>query len=374
MSERTQTAEHLSTVDALRGLAALAVCCCHVFVVGGWKSITTYGWLGVYVFFVVSGFIVPYSLARGQYIFRDYPRFIAKRITRLDPPYIVSMFLAIALHYISYQFPQFQGPAPDYSLKQVLMHFGYLNSFFGGTWIIVVYWTLGIEFQYYLLVGLIYPLLTSNRLIAQAGLVALCTLGINRFDFPLHLQADQGPLIGHYAFVFLLGMLAFRFRLQMIGKRSYLIMAVLAAVMVSGICGPIVGITSLCTSLLIAFANIRSKALIWLGSISYSLYLFHYLIGGRILGIGLRLAHSVFQQYIVQVCALLACLGFAYLMCRLVEEPAKRFASRIRLHPVASNLKLATASTFEALPREAIVWSPAGTDTGLSHQKSAGAE
>ena len=335
MAELAQKAYHVPVVDCLRGVAALAVCCCHLLAVGAWKSTTEYGWLGVYVFFVVSGFIVPYSLARGQYTLLSYPRFLAKRITRLDPPYFAAIVLAIALQYISYQFPQFKGSPPDYTLKQILLHFGYLNSFFGGNWIIIVFWTLGIEFQYYLLVGLLYPLLASRRFLAQFAVILLCVIGMDRFNFPLHVKAEQGPLIAHYAFVFLLGVLAFRFKIGVIDKRTYLIMTVLTAIAVSAGCGPIVGITSLGASLLIAFAStFQNKILVWLGSISYSLYLFHYPIGGRIIGVGTRLVTGTYLQYAVHVLSVIGCLLFAYVMYRAVEVPAKRLASKIRLNPV----------------------------------------
>jgi peptidoglycan/LPS O-acetylase OafA/YrhL len=334
MNEQVRTADHITTIDCLRGIAALAVCCCHLLAIGAWKSTVEYGWLGVYVFFVVSGFIVPYSLARGGYALAAYPRFLAKRIARLDPPYLVSIALTILLHYISYQFPQFKGQPPHYTVPQVLLHLGYLNSFFGGNWILIVYWTLGIEFQYYLIVGLIYPLLISKRLLAQAALLALCAIGMGRYTFPLHVKADQGPLIFHYAFVFMLGVLAFRFKIELIDKRTYLIMATLTAVAASACCGPVIGITSLITSLTIAFVTLRSRVLAWSGSISYSLYLVHYPIGGRVFGIGERLFQSPLLQYAAHVASVLVSILVAYVMYRLVEQPAKRFASRIRLRTV----------------------------------------
>src|SRR5438445_9777386 len=106
---RTVRARRIPTVDCLRGVAALAVCCAHSLVFGSWKSAAEYGWLGVYVFFVVSGFIVPYSLAHSGYTLRFYAKFLAKRLIRLDPPYLVSILAAILLQYASYEFPQFRG-------------------------------------------------------------------------------------------------------------------------------------------------------------------------------------------------------------------------------------------------------------------------
>lgn len=58
------------TVDALRGLAALGVCVFHYTLTaqpGGWlRTVGDYGRLGVDVFFVISGFIVPHAMLRGH--------------------------------------------------------------------------------------------------------------------------------------------------------------------------------------------------------------------------------------------------------------------------------------------------------------------
>ena len=84
-------------LEPLRGLAALAVAWFHFtnatgLLPEGWlRASGRYGWLGVEVFFVISGFIIPYSLFNAGYRFpRHAGRFILKRIVRLDPPYIAA--------------------------------------------------------------------------------------------------------------------------------------------------------------------------------------------------------------------------------------------------------------------------------------------
>jgi len=263
---------------------------------------------------------------------KAYPRFLAKRLVRLDPPYLISIAAAIALHYVSYLFPQFRGHIPDYSVKLILMHLGYLNSFFGGikTWIIPVYWTLGIEFQYYVLVGLLYPLLSSRRVLAQIALFALCA-SVSGFQFPLHIQDDQGPLIGHYSIAFLLGILTFRVRAALVSARAFVLLAMAWAVLLSLTSGAIIALTAYITALVIAFVPFRLRILTWLGSISYSLYLFHMLVVDRVLHVGLRAAQSGLPVFFVQLAAIAASIMVAWGASRLIEEPAKRMAARIKL-------------------------------------------
>lgn len=336
-------AEHVDSIDCLRGIAALGVCCAHTFVQGFLVPVAHYGWLGVYVFFVVSGFVIPYSLRRARYTVGAYPRFLAKRLVRLDPPYLFSIAAAISLHYISYWSPHFQGEAPHYTAKTILLHLGYLNSFFGGigAWIIPVYWTLGIEFQYYLLVGILYPLLASRRAIAQFATFALF-LAASGLHFPLLVASerttafllgdvDQGPLIGHYAMAFLLGILAFRFRTALSSAGRFVSLAIVAGMLLATVCGPVIAVTAFCTALVIAFVPLKIRFLAWLGSISYSLYLFHLLVVNRVLHAGGRVGHSELLLFCLQIGAIAAAILVACLAARYIEEPAKRVASRIRL-------------------------------------------
>src|ERR1700751_2787177 len=85
----------LETVDQLGGLAALAVGWYHFtnvrsFLPEGWlKQSGSFGWLGVEVFFVISGFILPWALYGADYRLSHFPRFLAKQILRLAPPYLV---------------------------------------------------------------------------------------------------------------------------------------------------------------------------------------------------------------------------------------------------------------------------------------------
>lgn len=79
----------VSTIDALRGIASLAVCWFHLtngnpkfLPDGALKASGAYGWLGVEAFFVISGFVIPFSLYRSGHELKDYPRFLYKRVVR----------------------------------------------------------------------------------------------------------------------------------------------------------------------------------------------------------------------------------------------------------------------------------------------------
>ena len=145
--------ERLQSVQYLRGLAALAVVWFH-FSLGSAdgliKSSGTFGYLGVIVFFVISGFIVPYSLAGRDYrLVRDGPGFFVRRMLRLEPPYLVAVALPVVLLFAAAATPWFKGTVVPPLWFSVAVHPLYLVPWFeGADWVNIVFWTLAIEFQW----------------------------------------------------------------------------------------------------------------------------------------------------------------------------------------------------------------------------------
>ena len=329
------SSSRIATVDALRGIASFSVAWFHFthgnpdFLPAGLlKSSGEYGWLGVEMFFVISGFVIPYALYKAQYELPQYGRFLAKRIIRLDPPYIVDICLILALAYIVPLAPMFHGPPPNYTLAQLLGHLGYANTLIGKPWINPVFWSLGLEFQYYLLVGLIFPLLvSSNRLIRWALIVALLLPG------PF---IPRSSLIFAWLPLFVAGILTFQKKVGLLSNRVFAagLAVVFSIVWFEGRLGIAAlgfpaAIVMLLTVLAIAFLTLRSSRLTWLGGISYSLYLVHCPIGGKVVNLGARHAHGLYSEITVLIFAATASILAAYLLYRAVELPSQRLSSKI---------------------------------------------
>src|SRR5262249_17683132 len=121
MQDQFQTSK-IHVVEALRGIASIGVALFHfsdqlsTFVP---QLIARVGWLGVDMFFVISGFVIPYSIASCRYSITDFPRFICRRLVRLEPPYLLSIVLVIVMWHVSSFAPGFRGSDPAYSFQQV---------------------------------------------------------------------------------------------------------------------------------------------------------------------------------------------------------------------------------------------------------------
>jgi len=324
--------QKLHAIDALRGLAALSVAWYHLTLsptleIPEWlRRSGAYGWLGVEVFFVISGFVIPYALWRGHYQFpRDLGRFFAKRLIRLDPPYLASLALAVALMLVAARTPAFTGPQLHLTAGQLLAHLGYLNALIGYEWLNLVYWTLGIEFQFYVLAAIVFPLLMEAR---------TATIVILSFAVAAVLDVTAQRFISHYGPLFGLGMVAFCLHAGVYRPIVGTILTAVVGLIALASIGPTMTIAGVLTALCLRFfpmVNVRPLAAF--GAISYSLYLLHVPIGARFVNLGARFAHGAIPSTIVLALGMLLSLIAAVIFYRCVERPAQRWASSISYRP-----------------------------------------
>lgn len=338
------SAPRILVLDPLRGLASAAVMWFH-FTNGRWlgedggasgaflQASGSKGWLGVEVFFVISGFVLPYAMWRGRYRLRSYGRFLAKRLLRLEPPYLVTLALVIGLWLIGPLVPGFRGEPFVFDWAQFLSHFGYLNAFTGYAWYNPVFWTLAIEFQFYLLIALIFPLTVHDRL----GVRAAVPLVLGALVF---LPVPKS-LVFHYLPLFALGIATVQRRIGLLPAGLYAALFVVLAAMTAMGLGRLEAMVGVATALVIATTGsaepesrvgrvLQWRPLVWLGAVSYSLYLVHVPIGGRVVNLLQRFADGAVGQIAVLAAAVIVSLVATYVLYLLVERPAQRWSSRLR--------------------------------------------
>lgn len=320
--------QRIEGIDQLRGLAALCVAWFHLTnQYHDWVAHTgTWGWLGVEAFFVISGFVIPLSLAgdwqrrRG----RALPLFLVRRLVRIEPPYLASVLLVVMLNFAAAHIPGFQGSSPAVSAAQVLAHAAYLIPLTSYEWLQPVYWTLAFEFVFYLaMAGLIGVLASTRRVPAWACLAALlCLISL---DY-------ASPLLGLFA----MGCLVFRART---GRDSIFRTAIgigfagLAMAVVGAITQAMVGLLVACFILAPQSAQgvtgLAGRGLKALGTISFSIYLLHVPVGGKIVNLGQRWLASPSEHFVLSIVALVGSLLAATLFWRFVELPCMRTASAL---------------------------------------------
>lgn len=296
----------LKTIDGLRGVAALAVVFYHLNLAarlsyGAWTPdwvawVLHQGFLGVDVFFVLSGFVIAYSVRSGTYTLGYLGSFVIRRSIRLDPPYWITMFLEAGLIWLSLRAGASAGSLP--SPPQVLAHFLYLQNILELGDIVPVFWTLCYEIQFYLfLITLLVvghslrPRFGARRLgwvsvLGFGGLFAVSLLA--RYDL-LGFKVHPGLAIGRW-YQFFLGALVWWVVSRQASPRWLLVAwgALAAAVLTTG--HGVLQLLPVAISGLLWWSYERDRmasmlsSRVWqfLGAISYSLYLFHAPIGWRL--------------------------------------------------------------------------------------------
>jgi exopolysaccharide production protein ExoZ len=169
--------DHIYPLDVLRFFAALCVAAYHLGFYG-WAShysstsimlngaaryealapFTWFGWVGVEIFFVISGFVIANS-AHG----RTPSAFLKGRLIRLYPAAWVCATITLLAWIVLAQTPAQQMISP------------YLHSitlWLRGPWIDGVYWSLAIEIVFY---ALVFGTLVANRIVSIAMLPWLLT-------------------------------------------------------------------------------------------------------------------------------------------------------------------------------------------------------
>lgn len=318
----------LASLDVLRALAALAVCFYH-FDCGSfvglreWSAIAQHGNLGVDVFFVVSGFVIPLTLSQAEYRFRDIGPFLASRFLRLYPSYFLVGLAAAGLWYVSAAVPGFRGSSPTYSMGQIVGNLFLACDFTGQSWVVPVFWTLAIEAQFYLLLGVSYSGLACRR------------NGIRLVSLVLWIAAPlvigSGPTVFTWTALFAMGLIGFMRKVDSLSAIEACVLTCGAFVVHWVVKGPLSAVVGLVALLCIVFVpNLQSRVLVWIGGISYSLYLVHVPFGQRMINFAERYSLPMAMRVAVALSAVGASLVVAAIFFRFVEEPSHALSRKVR--------------------------------------------
>jgi peptidoglycan/LPS O-acetylase OafA/YrhL len=283
-----------------------------------------YSSLGVWMFFVISGFVIPYAMHSMNYRISDdaWP-FLLRRIVRLEPAYIASVFVAFALSFIATRTPGYGGP-PVPSLSSFLLQFLYLCQWFDVPWLIDPAWSLAIEFQFYLFMLMAAPLLLSRSMPVKIFFFAGA--------FATSLLVPDKRALFHYLPCFAIGFAVFLFYVKRIGLLTLLALCVVCSALTALESGFPIAVAAAISAALIFIPIHRPVAVFsFLGTISYSLYLVHTLVGVRIVNLAMRTSSQ--WIHLGGLAAIIASLSAAIALWYFVERPSRLQARIIKRRP-----------------------------------------
>jgi len=320
-------------MDVFRGMAALWVLYYHYIfqyriayhlpaAPWGWFSVSgmperDVGELAVYFFFIISGFAMCITLET-----KGAADFCVSRFSRIFPAYWAAMALTALMGIV--------WPLRDqnYTLPQLLSHVAMLQEVLGYHDIDGVYWSLLIELVFYCFVGtaLALGLLGElHRLCLVWAVACIADHALARLHHDIWWIVQKYGLLLHGHF-FIAGIMYYHLWK---GRRTALSRAILGLCAVSVVLAYPPVKAAICLAFFVLFEMgikgrlrfLSQPPLLWLGSISYSLYLCHNMLGYRVI------AWTLSAGYPMELGVALATgisLAMAMALTRFVEQPAMR--------------------------------------------------
>jgi peptidoglycan/LPS O-acetylase OafA/YrhL len=347
-------------VDALRGVAAMSVLLFHFYGhLSQWGQverlphpihlIITNGDQGVFIFFVLSGFVIAYTVGQARITPQYLGRFALRRSLRLDPPYWTIILVTYAYLYAHQQLTGIAPRTGFWNSTTLPTNFLYLNKLLQRPTIVTVGWTLCLEIQFYLVYVIVTGLMQQlaalcGGWIGLARTLAFAPLVAYSLALSTGLVAELVPgLFATYWYLFFLGVCVAWVLMGQI--RPVWAWSLIGLTAITAFRGPplqtTVGVvTAVAVLALGQLGRLRDtwnwRWIQYLARISYSLYLVHPLVGHRILELLLRHTPpgevpSPLWSVIGFVTATGASFLAAHLMNLWLERPAQALSRRVRL-------------------------------------------
>ena len=330
LGEKTR-ANRLVEIDALRGVAAVSVVLSHyttrfgqLFGADPPPTISfPEGHYGVNLFFIISGFVIFMTLEKTA---RPMD-FVVSRFSRLFPAY----WLAIALTFTVTHLLGLPGKLVD--VDAAFANLVMIHSLFHVPHVDGVYWTLEVELLFYCGMLCLFRLQLLQRV--HLFLLGLLAARLLYFVFERKFAIElpwtiYRLLILQYIPWFALGIAIYlaTHRSDMESRRAAAITATCATVtllLIDSLFFASLAIVLASAVFLAANGRIRllrHRIFVWLGAISYPLYLLHENIGWSL---QLRLGELRVPTDLAILSALACSLALATAVTRWVEQPAMRW-------------------------------------------------
>ena len=325
------TPDRLVEIDALRGVAAMAVVLFHYTTrymeLYSFKSPPSfsfaYGHYGVNLFFIISGFVIFMTLERTS---RPLD-FVVSRFSRLFPVYWAAIFVTFAItHWLGLpgKLVGFGTAAANMLMLHGLFRIPHVDG---------VYWTLEVELLFYFGMFFLFRIRRLSRI--HGVLMALLAVRLLYFAMKQAFGIELPWILFRLAILAYIPWFAIGISIYLATSRQgpgtwkspagTVAMAILTLAITESI-----GLATLALAMaaVVYFAAsgrltwLRSPVLVWLGAISYPLYLIHENVGWSV---QLQLVEKGVPTDLIVVITLALALGLASLLNRMVEKPAMRW-------------------------------------------------
>ncbi|MBR2121153.1 MAG: acyltransferase [Pseudomonadota bacterium] len=357
----------LRALDGLRGVAILLVMGFHYFYhleSFYYKStlypygetfsnvlIFKYGYMGVELFFIISGFVIAMTLESS----RSVLDFVIRRFVRIWPALIVSAVLTFFLLNWSdspfaltrRQFwPNF---LPSLTLTPPSLWSGWFPKV---DYVTGVYWSLVVEIRFYMIAVILFWLFSREKLARNLVIFTLVIYigrALLRRAMPGYNGVYDALFIPDYMPWFAAGAIFYELYKDRLAKSAALVMLAVMYVLIARVStnyamigrDPVFASTTALVFLTLFWflatkptpmRIFEVRPLVWIGECSYSIYLYHYAIGMIFISQVSKTIGLIPQLLLVAAISLLV-LAVGRVSYATVENPARRWLTKLLIGP-----------------------------------------
>ena len=339
-------------LDGLRGIAILLVLLYHAYT--RWPKIVPYGhdfanfplfsngWLGVNLFFMISGFVILMTLDKCK----TFSEFLYRRWLRLFPAMLICSLIIFSTATFFSERPAGLPVMRDLLPGLTFIEPSWLQLMFGSEqgYMEGAFWSLYVEFKFYIIAAILYfwfgrksHVVILFTLFMTTEIVTL----VNRYEY-FYIADLIGKVFHQLSFQyfgwFTSGASFYLYASS--GNKRWLtagiVIALISSVLVRNTFHPVSTIAAITISLLFAasIVNIRlqaflgSRVFLFFGFISYPLYLLHEnMMVSMIIKLGAYFPDPLY--FTLPAIPVLFITGLAYIVAKYLETPLKLAIKRI---------------------------------------------
>jgi peptidoglycan/LPS O-acetylase OafA/YrhL len=313
--------------------------------------IFSYGYLGVHLFFMISGFVIFMTLEKCA----SFADFILKRIVRLFPTLLFCCLLTYFFFLIfdsDKHFLRFHNSSVDFLPSLTFTDLWVWNRVFHKQveYIDGVYWTLSYEMKFYLLIAIVYftnkKHFFRNWMILVSVILIIYEIILKYFHSAEILQKlVLLVFFPNYIVLFTAGMFFFLVFSRRTPGLIYIIALVLLLLselyILNNLTASIyIGVFILMFVIFIYRGQwlkfLSNPVIVKIGIISYPLYLIHAHIGVYLMSVIFKITGIQNPYFLICVCTM-ALIGAAFLIHTYVERPSGIFLRTLLFHNRSKN-------------------------------------
>jgi peptidoglycan/LPS O-acetylase OafA/YrhL len=331
----------IKEIQSLRAVAIICVLIYHIYD----DSVLKYGYIGVDIFFVISGYLITKLIEDKNHI--KFLEFIKRRILRIAPIYFLSIAIfLIIIPLFSYPFDVKNNlkviPSSLIFIPNIfwMLNISYWDGDASLRWFIHL-WSLGVEIQFYITFPILYFLCTkSNHKKLAIFITTIFSIILTQYIFTYVSETAAFYFFGTRYWEFLIGscFAIYKFNFSSTQKNIFFITGL--TLIIISIFGIIdidkppsfyCAIPCIATALIIVSQNsgnylnkiFNSRPLILIGNSSYSIYLIHQPIVAFIKTYNINLT----KEQVLVLCILIGFFFYRYL-----EIPISKFSRMVQFY------------------------------------------